>query len=285
MTVSSPAVQTPNVSALPLLGAAMPSSRLAERQDWLMAGRDLELQDAVSHLVLDGDWRAYAAGIKTQLTGFSGRLGIHGPFWGLTVMASDPAVRAVTVARLKRGLEFAAELGATHMVVHSPFDFFGHPLVAHTQVTGLDDQIGQVHDTIGEVVALAREVGCTLMVENIRDLNPAPLLALVRSFDSEFVRVSIDVGHAHLMQQKGGPSPEQWIMEAGELLGHVHLQDNDGLLDRHWMPGEGNINWTPVFRALGHVRQSGGAPRLILEIKPEDIEPGANWLSGRGLAR
>jgi len=120
------------------------------------------------------------------------------------------------------------------------------------------------------------------VVENIRDLNPAPLMALVRSFDSEFMRVSIDVGHAHLMQQKGGPSPEQWIMEAGTLLGHVHLQDNDGLLDRHWTSGDGNINWHSVFRALGHV---GGTPRLILEIKPDEIEVGANWLSGRGLAR
>ena len=130
-----------DVSTLPLLGAAIPSSNFSARRDWLMAGRDLELQDPVSHLVLDGDWKEHAASIKAQLEGFSGRIGIHGPFWGLTLMASDPAVRAVTVARLTRGLEFAAELGATHMVVHSPFDFFGHPLVVHTQVTGLDDQL------------------------------------------------------------------------------------------------------------------------------------------------
>ena len=111
MTATTNAAKVQNDSILPLLGAAMPSLRLAERRDWLMDGRDLELQDAVSHLVLDGDWRAHAAGIKTQLEGFPGRLGIHGPFWGLTMMASDPAVRAVTVARLTRGLEFAAELG------------------------------------------------------------------------------------------------------------------------------------------------------------------------------
>lgn len=282
MIIISEAVRKTNRSTLPLLGAAMPSSEIAARRGWLMAGRDLELQDAVSHLVLDGDWKAHAAGIRAQLESFSGRLGIHGPFWGLTVMASDPAVKAVTVARLRRGLEFAAELGATHMVVHSPFDFFGHPLVAHTRVTGLSDQIGQVHDTLGEVVTLAREVGCMLVVENIRDLNPAPLLALVRSFDSEVVRVSIDVGHAHLMQQKGGPSPEQWIMEAGDLLGHVHLQDNDGLLDRHWTPGEGNINWRSVSRAI---QQIDSDPRLILEIKSSEIEIGARWLADCGLAR
>jgi len=282
VNIPNEATQRHDVSHLPLLGAALPSSALAAQRDWLLAGRDLELQDPVSHLVLDGDWQSHAAGIKKQLAGLSGRLGIHGPFWGLTIMASDPAVRALTVARLERGLEFAAEVGATHMVIHSPFDFFGHPLVVHTRVTGLIEQLTQVHDTLKGVVNLAREIGCTLVVENIRDLNPAPLLALVRSFDSEYVRVSIDVGHAHLMQQKGGPSPEQWILEAADLLAHVHLHDNDGLLDRHWTPGEGGVLWTPVFRALARV---GGTPRLLLELKPDQIEAGARWLVGRALAR
>ena len=51
------------------------------------------------------------------------------------------------------------------------------------------------------------------------------------------------------------------------------------------MPGEGNINWTSVFRAIRHVQHIGAAPRLILEIKPEEIGPGAEWLAGRGLAK
>ena len=281
-TLHLAAPSVPSVPALPLLGAAMPSSALPAQRDWLQAGRDLELQDAVSHLVLDSDWRSHAARIRAELGDHPGRLGIHGPFWGLTVMASDPAVRAVTVARLRRGLEFAAELGATHMVIHSPFDFFGHPLVAHTSSTGLGDQIGVVHDTLREVVALAQSVGCTLMMENIRDLNPAPLLSLVRSFGSESVRVSIDVGHAHLMQSRGGPSPNHWIVEAGDLLGHLHLQDNDGMLDRHWRPGQGTIHWPAVFRAL---RDVGGEPRLILEIPSDEIELGAQYLATGGLAR
>lgn len=282
MTTLNEATLKPPVSALPLLGAAMPSSQLPAQRDWLLAGRDLELQDSISHLALDGDWRSHAAGIKGQLEGFTGRLGIHGPFWGLTLMAHDPAVRAVTVARLRRGLEFAAELGATHMVTHSPFEFFGHPLVAHTRVTGLGEELALIHETLGPVLAFAQEIGCVLVVENIYDLNPAPLLALMESFDSEFLRMSIDVGHAALTQQRGGPSPDHWIREAGPWLGHVHLQDNDALFDRHWRPGEGSINWHAVFRALAEV---GGTPRLILEVKPGEIERAAGWLSGHGLAR
>jgi len=42
----------------PVVGAAMTVELLPAYQDWLFehGGRDLELQDPVSHEVLDGDW-------------------------------------------------------------------------------------------------------------------------------------------------------------------------------------------------------------------------------------
>ena len=69
-------------------------------------------------------------------------------------------------------------------------------------------------------------------------------------------------------------------MEAGDLLGHVHLQDNDGLLDRHWTPGEGNINWHSVFRAM---KQIGSDPRLILELNDHRLKPEGLKVQGSGL--
>jgi len=282
MTAPGVTAQVQNdTPTLPLLGAAMPSSEFDARRAWL-TGRDLEIQDPVSHALLDGDWRAHAANVRARLRGHEGRLGVHGPFWSLTLTPKDPAIRKVVVDRLVTGLSFAAEIGATHMVIHSPFDCFGHPMVAHSPATDLHDSISLVHDTLAEVLPLARQLGCTLMIENIRDVNPAPLVALVRSFDSPNVRMSVDVGHATLMARLGGPSAAHWIREAGDLLGHVHLQDTDGLLDRHWAPGEGDINWNAVFRAL---REVGGTPRLILELRPDQLEQGANWLAAQHLGR
>ena len=130
------------------------------------------------------------------------------------------------------------------------------------------------------MLPLARNLGLTLVIENIRDTNPAPLKALVQSFDSEHVRMSLDVGHAYLMQQQGGPSPDQWVLEAGSLLAHVHLQDNDGLLDRHWPPGEGQINWRALFRALAKIETR---PRLILEVRHEQLSNAIRWMADQGI--
>ncbi|HRW08596.1 MAG TPA: TIM barrel protein, partial [Caldilineaceae bacterium] len=132
-------------------------------------------------------------------------------------------------------------------------------------------------------VAQAKEANVTLVIENIHDKNSGPLLALIRSFETEFVRSSIDIGHAYIKQLDGGPTPDQWVRESGPLLAHLHLQDTDGHIDRHWHPGVGAINWFALFEALATLEQK---PRLLLEIRPKEaVQVAAKWFEERGLAR
>lgn len=267
----------------PAAGAAMPIAQLETYASWLIAGqRDLEIQDAIQPETLDGDWRPLVERARALLDGHVGRVGVHGPFDGLTLMSRDPQVRKLVSERLCRGLEFAAELGATHMVVHSPFQFFGSPWMPHAAGAGRGDQIALVHAALENVVPYAEDINCTLMIENIMDRHPTPLLELVRSFDSPHVKMSLDTGHAFITHLLGGPPPDQWVREAGTLLGHVHLQDTDGNLDRHWAPGDGNLNWFALFEALNELQHR---PRLLLELHyHRDIPRAVGWLVQQGFA-
>jgi sugar phosphate isomerase/epimerase len=268
---------------LPIVGAAMPIEALTLNQAWILEqNRDLELQDGFRSDVIDGDWKALVAKAKTLLEGYTGRMGIHGPFDGLLIASWDAPVQEFVRSRYLKALEFAEGLGASHMVMHSPFLYFGHAMVAHSKAHGLHDQIAWAHETLNAVVARASEIGCQIVIENIRDTNPLPLLELVKSFNSEFVRVSLDTGHANLMHQIGAPTADQWVLDAGEYLGHVHLQDNDGQLDRHWHPGRGSINWYAVFKALENLEHQ---PRLILEVRDADVMPAFDWLVNQGFVR
>lgn len=269
---------------LPLsVGAAMPAAALETHRDWLIAGqRDLEIQDPVTPGLLDSDWRPLVRRIRDLLDGHQGRVGIHGPFLGLNIAAQDPKVQTLVSERLRQALEFATELGATHMVIHSPFTFLGAPLLAHTPGTRRSIEIAMAQRIIGPVLPMAEQIGCTLVVENILDTSSTPLLDLVRSFESPFVRASLDVGHATITQRIGGPTPDQWVREAGALVAHIHLQDSDGYLDRHWAPGDGGINWYALFEALSELDET---PRLLLELRDTNqIARGAAYLQGRGLA-
>lgn len=262
----------------------MPSDALPTWRDWLVdQQRDLELQDFFRADVLNGDWRPLVRRIRAELQGHRGRLGIHGPFWGFDIDTQDPDVRSVVQRRLDQGLDVCEEIGATQMVVHSPYKTWTYH--------NLDNQAGarqklqeRVHACLGEAVARAERTGVTLVIENIEDKDPLARVQLAQSFGSERVRVSLDTGHAYYAHvSTGAPPVDYYIVAAGDLLEHVHLQDADGYADRHWAIGEGSILWPGVFRQLGGLSSS---PRLILELRDTGaIGRAADWLAGAGLAR
>jgi sugar phosphate isomerase/epimerase len=271
------------LSARPVLGAALPLAGVRLYRDWILEKqRDLELQDFFSAEVLNGDWKPTAAAIKAELAGYTGRLGIHGPFWGFNIATLDPDVRAVVAKRMDQGLDVCAEVGATMMVIHSPYTTWDYNNLDNNP--GSREQIiARVHDCIGAAVTRAEELGVMLVIENIEDKDPAIRVDLARSFNSKAVRVSLDTGHANYAHgSTGGPPVDYYVRVAGDMLHHVHLQDTDGHADRHWAPGEGNIPWAAVFRALADLTSQ---PRLILELRDNRmVKAGADHLIGLGLA-
>lgn len=284
---------------LPLLGASTSIKRLEHNLDWFMTGnRDVELTDTVLTAIYDNDfehlkgmynedspwtlegWKTLANRANQMLTGYTGRIGIHGPFVDIPTFVLDKKISEVTSLRFNQALEFAAEVGATQMVVHSPWEFFGGAHVPHSGDGDRSMVIGRVHRLFDRVLPNAKAANCEIVIETIFDKRTGPLIELVRSFDSPLVRLSIDFGHTYLMQQAGGPPPDQWVRDAGDLLAHTHIQDNDGLSDRHWPAGRGNVNWYAVFNAL---KELDIMPRLILETG--DYQWVADHFQNEGFAR
>lgn len=274
------------MAAIATLGASLFIRSIRDHIGWLTeTARDLELQDAAVPAVLDGDWKSLAKKARAELAGFSGRIGVHGPFIGFNLAAGfDPLLAQAVVTRLIQALEFGAELGASQMVIHSPFMGFGaNPFTTSALSGGLVDEIKLAKALVDPVLERAISLGLTLVVENVQDHNPDRLCALVDAFDSPSLRMSLDIGHAFITHQLGGPPPDVWVRSAGARLAHIHVQDTDGQTDRHWAPGEGSVNWHAVFEALDATQAS---PRLILELKDHGaIERGAAYLAGRGFAK
>src|SRR4029450_2530947 len=184
-------------SEAPILGAALTKETLAIQRDWILEKqRDLEIQDFFSSETLDGDWRSVGAEIRRLLDGYTGRFGIHGPFWGFKSDSQDPLIRAVVPKRLLQGLEVCEFVGATQMVIHSPYSTWDYNNLdinpgARARV------IERVHATLGDVVNPAERIGCDLVIENIEDRDPMDRVQLANSFESPAVRVSLDTGHAN----------------------------------------------------------------------------------------
>ena len=269
--------------ATPILGAALTTQTLAIHRGWILEQqRDLEIQDFFRAETLDGDWRQVAAEVRRLLDGYTGRLGIHGPFWGFKIDSQDALIRAVATKRFLQGLEACEAIGATQMVIHSPFTTWDYNNL-DINPGARDAVVERVHLTLKDVVARAQNIGCELVIENIEDKDPFARVGLAKSFNSAAVRVSIDTGHAHYAHVSTGAPPVDYYFDAaGDALTHVHIQDTDGYSDRHWIPGDGTVRWPAVFRALGRL---SGKPRLLIEVKDQTkIRRGAAHLEALGLA-
>jgi len=274
---------------LPLkIGAALMVEDLPTYRDWLIDGqRDLEVQDFLKPDLLLGDWRAVVAEAKSHLHGFEGRLGIHGPFYDLPLDIKDRELAPILSRRMVTAVEAAAALGATQMVVHSPYktwdwyNFGDNPRVGNSPSTA-EATISRVQENLRDAVALAETHGVTLVIENIEDIEPAWRRDLAASFGSDHVRLSIDTGHAHYAHAAtGAPPVDYFVHDAGAMLSHVHVQDADGFADRHWPPGRGTVNWHAVFRAIAALPQR---PHLVLELRDSaDIPAAMAYLEREGL--
>lgn len=249
---------------LPIIGAQMSVLDLPAHRDWLAdKSRDLELPEFSMADILRAP-EPFIDMARRALDGWRGRLGIHGPYGGFELNVSDREIRTLVQARLLAALDVCAALGAVQMVIHSPYDQWDGDNLDNT-VRARRASIDAILDTLGPVLARARDQGVVLVLENIKDNDPDLRAAVVRAADSPALRLSVDTGHARWAHRNAGaPSVADFVRAAGADLAHVHLQDSDGLADRHWPLGEGDEDWPALFAALA---ETGAHPHLIVELR------------------
>ncbi|MEO0938309.1 MAG: sugar phosphate isomerase/epimerase family protein [Pseudomonadota bacterium] len=264
------------------IGACLKIEEIAAHRNWLFdAARDIELQDFMSPAALGPDRGALIAAARAALDGHEGRVGIHGPFEGLDVDNKDAELRPIITARFIAALEAAEAVGARQVVLHSPYTaWYQNNLLCWDGYAAT--KLARIHDVLAPVVRRAEAAGITLVIENIQDVDPATRRMIVDSFDSSAVALSVDTGHAQLAHRAAGAPPvDYFIRDAGAQLRHVHVQDVDGHADRHWAPGDGEIPWAAVFRALA---ECDAAPHIVLELRDKgDIPKGFAHLAALGL--
>jgi sugar phosphate isomerase/epimerase len=89
-----------------------------------------------------------------------------------------------------------------------------------------------------------------ICLENLfRDRNAKTLLDLIAYAGEENMGICLDTGHLNL----AGGHPAAFVAEAGTLLHALHIADNEGYYDQHFMPyfGRGTVPWAEFMGALG----------------------------------
>jgi len=193
------------------------------------------------------------------------------------------AFLATKISFINEMANICEALGAVQMVLHSPYDRWDACNLDNTPA-GRDKRVTAILETLEPALIRARDIGVQIVLENIKDTDPADRLTVVEAADTPALALSVDTGHAHWAHSvDGAPPVDRFISSAGARLGHVHLQDTDGWADRHWPLGEGNIVWPAVFKALAGC---DARPHLVVEINDFDrVEASVAHLEALGLAQ
>ena len=143
------------------------------------------------------------------------------------------------------------------------------------------------------VLARAEKLGIIICIENIfKPLNTvSEILTLLKKFDSPYLGVCYDAGHANIMEkgmdfadsrpwgQWEGRGDVEWEHEVLDRLhDHIvicHLHDNNGAQDEHKLPGEGTVDWKYTMSMLKN------APKLL--SMQSEVIPGKYGVSIRKL--
>ena len=185
-----------------------------------------------------------AAGLEISQT--------HGP-WRYPVHDSTPEERDERFEKMARSLHGTRVMGCPYMVIHPimPFGPGGD---------GDREEFFKINrDFYTRLCRVAEAENVIICLENMPMPNlpmarPAEILAFVKEIDSPALRVCLDTGHCTMC----GVTPADAVRQLGrEYLRVLHVHDNNGKNDLHWIPYTGVIDWAAFSQALHEIGFDG----------------------------
>jgi len=162
-------------------------------------------------------------------------LDVHG--MQLSIAAEDAQERQLAFDMFRRRLEITHILSGDAMVCHVPEREFDDAVLAR-YIDGLQ----RLEDDV-------RNLGIIIALENHykKENDRRTLSACFEKFDSSYIGFTFDPGHASISGNL------TWLLEnCMDRLTILHLNDNDGVQDKHWLPfqSEGVVDWEAVVQGI-----------------------------------
>lgn len=167
------------------------------------------------------------------------------PFEEIDVSSLNPDIQKFTFDKFLEIIKKATDIGIDKFIVHPS----GEPIKDDER----QDRLDSAAEFLSELADEAEKYGAIIAIEDL------PRTCIGRdSFDINYIlerndklRVCFDTNH--LLAEK----ITDFIKNVGDKIITTHISDYDFVNERHWLPGEGDIDWTEVYNALKEVGYNG----------------------------
>lgn len=189
---------------------------------------------------------------------------LHAPYGPKhDISYSDSETRMASVCRIALAMAAAVELGAKTVILHLQ----SWPTDARLQ------DADSLLRSLEALVESAEIMQIRLAAENLPGKVANVFLhRALAEFESDYFGFCYDSSH----DQLGPGKPYEVLEEFANRLFAIHLSDNDGLEDRHWIPFTGIVDWERICYILHEVRY---AYPLLLEVENNGQIPTDEFLA------
>ncbi len=177
---------------------------------------------------------------------------LHVPFTqSYDLSCTDGEKRMGAVCRVAMCMAAAKELGIGMVILH----LNSFPTAEYRQETVA------VIDALGGLVESAEIMNIKLAAENLWGQDAKEFL---KAAFTEYKSASFGFCYDSSHDQLGPGQPYEVLDKYSDRLFALHLSDNDGDEDRHWIPFSGIVDWR---RICGVLKSSGYSSSLLLEVE------------------
>ena len=158
---------------------------------------------------------------------------------------SSPALCARTVPYLCELIRKGAQIGIGNFIVHPS----GEPIAEADRPM----RMATARESLASLAQTAAENGAVIAVENLPRTclgrDSADMLRLLEADDR--LRVCFDTNH--LLRE----SHADFINAVGDKIVTTHISDYDFIDEKHWLPGEGKVDWAALPGLLKNAGYDG----------------------------
>ncbi len=207
----------------------------------------------------------------------------HLPYYDLVgscIAVEDESERRYAVQYQSEWIKRAAQQGFRYAVIHPSYEPIDPSERAAKKIASTA--------SIAELALVAKENGMTLAVEDL----PRSCLGNCSGELLELLSGAPDAAVCFDTNHLLSEDPLHFLDAVGERLATVHVSDYDFINERHWLPGEGKIDWNALLDKLDEIGYRGvfmyelnlGSPDTIVRdhvLTPAEIRQNADELMNR----
>lgn len=180
----------------------------------------------------------------------------HGVFLDICLNSSDLKIRKISEQRAEESIKLAKLLNCKGVVFHTNYiNFMAKSPNYKEQYLKLNSEF---------YLKMVKKYDIDIYIENMFDQDPDMLLELVERCNNEKINVCLDFAHANI----SNVSLEEWFYKLKKYIKHIHLNDNDGIIDSHSEIGKGNINFKKIKELVSLLDEDTS---ILIEISDIDI--------------